>query len=95
MERNSIDCARFRSTISGSDEHCTLDCASHSSTDCQCDAHRPPRLRMRGGGSGTRDGAGEGGTPQKRMISCSNALVELPAAAASPGRGSVVRAGIT
>lgn len=65
MERKSIDYARFRSTISGSDEHSTL------------------------------DGAGEGGTPQKRMISCSSALVELPAAAASPGRGSVVRAGIT
>ena len=95
MERNSIDCTRFKATISGSDEHCNLDCASHSSMDCRRDAHRPPRLRVRGCGSGTRDGAVEGGTPQKRVISCSSALVELPAAAASPGRGSVVRAGIT
>lgn len=35
------------------------------------------------------------GDPQNRVISCSSTLVELPAAAASPGRGRLVKAGTT
>lgn len=35
------------------------------------------------------------GDPQNRVISCINTLVELPVAAASPGRGKVVTAGTT
>ncbi len=55
------------------------------------------RLRMRGycSSSGRRAGLLEPGDPQNRVISCSSTLVELPVAAASPGRGRLVTAGTT